>query len=279
MTRMGLLLVILPLFAIACGHASPTLDDVPLPDTREEIEYFTKLPTHYGSADRTLVEELWVTYEGAAIRVQNVSSGDLFPPETTAGEALDHFAAGSDWEVLVTGGEGSRGWVRVLTEGDGVQVLALLVGDSSTEWLFSISAQTHDDVDAFAAEFIRRGIVPDTGTSYDLPQLIGRGRALELMLTGDEIDAATADRWGLVNRVVEPNVLVEQSLALAKRLAAGPSVAIEITKRIVDDITQDGLDRQLQHDAWAGTRVALSEDRGAGTKAFLEGRRPEWTGR
>ncbi len=131
----------------------------------------------------------------------------------------------------------------------------------------------------FISVFIRRGLVPDTGTTYHLPQLIGRGRALEMMMTGDEVDAETADRWGLVNRVVAPERLLDEAVALATRLARGPTVAIELTKRLVDDITRGGLDAQLQNEAWAGTRLALSEDRGEGSKAFLEGREPRWTGR
>jgi 2-(1,2-epoxy-1,2-dihydrophenyl)acetyl-CoA isomerase len=131
----------------------------------------------------------------------------------------------------------------------------------------------------FIAVFIRRGLVPDTGTSWHLPQLIGRGRAIEMMMTGDEIDAATADRWGLVNRVVEPDALMEDAIELAGRLASGPTIAIEMTKRLVNDVTREGFDRQLQNEAWAGTRVAQSEDAGEGIRSFAEQRSPEWKGR
>jgi 2-(1,2-epoxy-1,2-dihydrophenyl)acetyl-CoA isomerase len=131
----------------------------------------------------------------------------------------------------------------------------------------------------FISVFARRGLVPDTGTSYHLPQLIGRARAIEMMLTGDEVDAETADRWGLVNRVVEPADLLPETLRLAGRLAQGPTVALELTKRLVNDQTRRELDVQLQNEAWAGTRVALSQDSGEGRAAFLERRAPNWTGR
>lgn len=131
----------------------------------------------------------------------------------------------------------------------------------------------------FISVFVRRGLVPDTGTSYHLTQLIGRGRAIEMMLTGDEVDAATAERWGLVNRVVEPDQLLPEAMALATRLASGPTVTLELTKRLVNDLTRAGLDQQLQNEAWAGTRAALAEDRQEGTRSFLEGRLPQWTGR
>ncbi len=131
----------------------------------------------------------------------------------------------------------------------------------------------------FIAVFIRRGIVPDTGTTYHLPQLIGPGRAVEMMMTGDEVDAATADKWGLVNRVVQPEALMPDALALANRLAGGPTVAIELTKRLVNDQTREGLNKQLQNEAWAGTRLAYTQDSGEGRSAFLERREPRWTGR
>jgi 2-(1,2-epoxy-1,2-dihydrophenyl)acetyl-CoA isomerase len=131
----------------------------------------------------------------------------------------------------------------------------------------------------FIAVFIRRGLVPDTGTSFHLPQLIGRGRAIEMMMTGDEVDAGRAYQWGLVNHLVEPEQLMDTTMTLARRLASGPTVAIELTKRLVNDISREGLERQLQNEAWAGTRVATSADAGEGRAAFLEGRAPKWTGR
>jgi 2-(1,2-epoxy-1,2-dihydrophenyl)acetyl-CoA isomerase len=131
----------------------------------------------------------------------------------------------------------------------------------------------------FISVFVRRGLVPDTGTSYHLPQLVGRGRAIEMLLTGDEVDAATADKWGLVNRVVEPDQLLPEALKLATRLAAGPTVTLELTKRLVNDLTRGGLDVHLQNEAWAGTRLALTEDSGEGRASFLERREPRWTGR
>lgn len=131
----------------------------------------------------------------------------------------------------------------------------------------------------FISIFIRRGLVPDTGTSWHLPQLIGRGRAIEMMLSGDDVDAETADRWGLVNRVVAPDQLIPEAIALAKRLAGGPTIALELTKRLVNDITRDGLDAQLQNEAWAATRGQLAADAGEGIRSFAERRDPDWAGR
>jgi 2-(1,2-epoxy-1,2-dihydrophenyl)acetyl-CoA isomerase len=129
----------------------------------------------------------------------------------------------------------------------------------------------------FISIFVRRGLTPDTGTTFHLPRLIGDSRALEMMFTGDSIDASTAERWGLVSRVVAPEAFMEETLALAGRIARGPSVTIELTKRLVRDLTHTELDRQLQNEAWA---IGIqTEDRAEGGHAFRERREPQWTGR
>jgi 2-(1,2-epoxy-1,2-dihydrophenyl)acetyl-CoA isomerase len=129
----------------------------------------------------------------------------------------------------------------------------------------------------FISVFVRRGLTPDTGTSFHLPRLIGDSRALEMMFTGDAVDAETAERWGLVSRVVPPDDLMPAALDLAGRIAAGPSVTIELTKRLVRDLSHRDLDRQLQNEAWAiGVQT---EDKGEGGRAFRERREPRWTGR
>ncbi len=130
---------------------------------------------------------------------------------------------------------------------------------------------------SFISVFIRRGLTPDTGTSFHLPRIIGDSRAIEMMFTGDAVDATTAERWGLVNRVYPVAELVPAAVALAERLAAGPAVALELTKRLVRDVTNDGLDRQLQNEAWAMS--IQTEDKSEGVRAFVEGRPPRWIGR
>ncbi|MCA9829282.1 MAG: enoyl-CoA hydratase/isomerase family protein [Dehalococcoidia bacterium] len=131
----------------------------------------------------------------------------------------------------------------------------------------------------FIAVFVRRALVPDTGSSFTLPQLIGPARAMEMMFTGDEVTAEQADRWGLVNRVVPHEQLMTESMALATRVARGPSIAIELAKRLVTDQTRTGFTRQMQSEAWAQTVVGTIEDREEGIRAFLEKRQPQWKGR
>jgi len=131
----------------------------------------------------------------------------------------------------------------------------------------------------FISVFVRRAMVPDTGVSFHLPRLIGPARALEMILTGDDVAAERAAEWGLVNRVVPPDQLLGEAMALAHRIASGPSIAIELSKRLVHDVTREGLRRQLQNEAWALSAASGATDYREGRGAFLEKRPPQWTGR
>jgi len=130
---------------------------------------------------------------------------------------------------------------------------------------------------SFISAFVRRGLGPDTGASYLLPRLVGDGRALEMTLTGDVVDAPTAERWGLVNRIVAAETLQETARALALRLADGPAVTLEATKKLLRRASQAEFERQMQSEAWVAG--IATEDRVEGGQAFREGRRPQWKGR
>ena len=100
-----------------------------------------------------------------------------------------------------------------------------------------------------------------------------------MMFTGDSVDAAQASEWGIVNRVVDPERLMPESLALAERIARGPSLAIELTKRLVQQGANADFDGQLEREAWALGISGQSEDRQEGINSFLEKRPARFTGR
>lgn len=131
----------------------------------------------------------------------------------------------------------------------------------------------------FSAIFVRRGLSPDTGTTYFLPRIIGTARALEMMFTGDMVDAAEALKLGLVSRVVEPPDLMATALALAERIASGPSIAIELAKKLTYEGLRNTLDTQLGYEAWAVTLCGNSEDGQEGRRSFIEKRQPVFKGR
>ncbi len=131
----------------------------------------------------------------------------------------------------------------------------------------------------FGQPEIKLGIIPGWGGTQRLPRLIGRSAAIELLLTGDPIDAARALALGLVSRVVEPDELLGAAIDVARKFAAQAPLALAATKRAV----ADGLDRPLSEGLDAERRefvgLFATEDAREGITAFLEKRAPSWSGR
>ena len=126
---------------------------------------------------------------------------------------------------------------------------------------------------------VKLGVLPGYGGSQRLPQLVGRGRALEMLLTGDPIDAAEAYRIGLVNRVVEQPGLLSASKALLRRMLSNGPIALRLTMQAVDMGMNCGLEEGLRFEATAFGLAAATEDRREGTRAFLEKRPAKFTGK
>jgi len=131
----------------------------------------------------------------------------------------------------------------------------------------------------FSSIFVRRGLVPDCGVSYFLPRLVGTAKALEMMWTGDLIDAREAERIGLVSRVVPHDDLIKVCREFAMRLVKGPSVSIELTKRMVyDGLEANNYSSQLAYESWAQSMANQTDDVAEGRRSFVEKREPVFKG-
>lgn len=131
----------------------------------------------------------------------------------------------------------------------------------------------------FSEIFARRGLSVDFGGTWLLPRLIGLHRAKELAFFADVIDAAEADRLGLVNRVVAHDELDTFTSEWAERLAAGPPIAIAQTKAMLNGAVNQSLGEALEAEGWAQTVNFGTKDTAEAVGAFLEKREPKFQGR
>jgi 2-(1,2-epoxy-1,2-dihydrophenyl)acetyl-CoA isomerase len=134
------------------------------------------------------------------------------------------------------------------------------------------------DTASFIEVFGRVGLVPDTGSTWFLPRLVGYARAAEMVFTAEPVDAATAERIGLVNRVVSADDLMDEVGALARKLAAAPPLALALAKRGLNRALETGLEDALEYEAQLQSIAGRSKDHAEGVAAFVEKRPARFTG-
>lgn len=124
----------------------------------------------------------------------------------------------------------------------------------------------------FLQAFRRIGLVPDGGSTFLLPRMVGRARAMEMTLFGDKIHAEQALDWGMINRVVPDDQLMDEARAYAQRLADGPTQALALIRDLVWQAEDNDFDSQLQAERFAQRTAGRQPDFKEGVKAFLEKR-------
>lgn len=132
----------------------------------------------------------------------------------------------------------------------------------------------------FSQIFVKRGLIPDTGSTYLLPRIVGTEKACELMFRGNVIDAHEAQRLSIVSRVVPHEELMNEVMALARELASGAPIALGLTKRaIYKGASEIDIAAQMDFELYLNTLLFRTEDFKEGVMSFLEKREPRFLGR
>lgn len=207
---------------------------------------------------------------------------------TGAGRA---FCAGADLKALASGQPifahrheewGFAGMVQHFIDKPLIAAVNGFALGGGTEIMLACDLAVVSEQAKFGLPEVKRGLAAAAGGVLRLPRQLPMKRALEVMLTGDPIDAATAAEWGLVNRVVPADQVLDAALELAERIAANAPLSVRASKRIAYRSADYGDD--WGEDIWrmAGEElesVFRSADAQEGAMAFVEKRAPRWQGR
>ncbi|HWH29795.1 MAG TPA: crotonase/enoyl-CoA hydratase family protein [Mycobacteriales bacterium] len=196
----------------------------------------------------------------------------------SAGADLKAIAAGRGRELATERG-GFAGFVRLPRRKPVVAAVRGPALAGGTELVLACDLVVAGSDAAFGLPEVTRGIVAAAGGLFRLPRALPRAKALELILTGDRIDAAEAHRLGLVNRVVEPDDVLPTARALAERICRNAPVAVRESLAVARQASDLGEDDGWRLSAAAMERIRQTEDAAEGPRAFAEKREPRWTGR
>ncbi len=131
----------------------------------------------------------------------------------------------------------------------------------------------------FIQSFANIGLIPDSGGTWALPRLVGQARALGLALTAEPLPAAKAEEWGLIWKAVDDEALDAEVDALALRFAAAPTRGLAAIKRMIRESWAHSLDEELDLQRDAMRELGFSDDYREGIAAFMEKRKPNFTGK
>ncbi|MBB52847.1 MAG: enoyl-CoA hydratase [Magnetovibrio sp.] len=207
-----------------------------------------------------------------------MAGGDIKHFGTRLGEVSDRTAFRHEIEAMINGFHETVFYMRAMPKPIIASVRGAVAG-AGVSIMLACDMVVATESSFYTLAYCNLGTSPDGGSTFSLPRATGMKRAMEIALLGDRFDAATAERWGLVNRVVSDCELDSEAEALAARLAAGPTYAYARTKALMNESLSNTLHQQLNAESAAFADCAVTDDFNEGVTAFNAKRRPKFTGK
>jgi 2-(1,2-epoxy-1,2-dihydrophenyl)acetyl-CoA isomerase len=135
------------------------------------------------------------------------------------------------------------------------------------------------DKASFIQSFSNIGLIPDSGGTFFLPRLVGLQRATAMMFLADKVSAEQAQQYGMIYKTVEAENLMNEALALTKKLSEMPTKGFGLTKRALNESMFNTLEEQLELEEELQAKAASTYDNQEGINAFLEKRKPVFKGK
>jgi enoyl-CoA hydratase/carnithine racemase len=215
------------------------------------------------------------------------SGGDLKALKENKGFFMETENEGPEFKLTTALGRKNSLWkliqkIPLLLEEIDKPIIAAINGDAigaGLDMALMCDYRIASNKARFSEGYIKLGVVPGDGGAFFLPRIVGVSKALEMLWLGDLFDSEEAQRIGLVNRVVEHEVLMEEAMRFAKRIAQSPQIAIRMIKRAVYQGLRMDLRSSLDLISSQMAIVTETDDFKEGVKAILEKRPPNFTGK